>query len=705
MGKDTATADAAAERTSKLPDELQGAHENRFDAVKWKLLLVAGLGAAGLGLQENQHPIRLLLALIPFVCIYVDLICTTLNVRIIVIGKYYGSLCGDQYECFADRNRAVFQMEDWALNGSTKLICGLITSIGLVLFLRFLSEPDNVELLWSWPFWPAVLFLAAGLYQTGGMLAAGKKPGDYQVLLTTGSIVIIEGALLSQLPVSNLWQWPFWEPVLLILAGTTGFMAANYTLAASKKLLEKLTFPPAEPAERSPQLVALLQPAYVPAQLTAVRELLTQKGVFIFQCLPNGLFPAAAGLGEGAASGYQNVWVRDNIYVAFAHYICGDPTTAERTLVALMVHFQKNRSRFQDIIANPARAQDPMNRPHIRFAGENLADIKAPWPHAQNDALGYFLWCYCKMAQAGDLPCGIMELECLAEFPLYFHAIQYWRDEDSGHWEEQRKVSASSIGAVVAGLREFERLLEEKQLWPQPPLAGHHLTPATLRKLQKHGVEILAEILPCEALIPAGLFRRYDSALLFLIYPLHVVEWPHARVILEDVQTHLQGEYGIRRYLGDSYWHPDYRAKMKTEKRAADYSSNRAERDAGSHIRGEAQWCIFDPIISVIYGERYLALKQTGAKAEADEMLRLQTVYFNRALGQLTGKSKSCEDFLCPEAYCLENGNYVPNDQTPLLWTQANLWLALHQMQISTAATSTNPVSGIAAKRTVSTDP
>jgi phosphorylase kinase alpha/beta subunit len=157
-------------------------------------------------------------------------------------------------------------------------------------------------------------------------------------------------------------------------------------------------------------------------------------------------------------------------------------------------------------------------------------------------------------------------------------------------------------------------------------------------------------------------------------------------VILEDVQTHLQGEYGIRRYLGDSYWHPDYRAKMQSEKRAADYSSNRAERDAGGRLGGEAQWCIFDPIISVIYGERYLELRQTGAGAEADEMLRLQTVYFNRALNQLTGKSKSCAEFLCPEAYCLENGHYVPNDQTPLLWTQANLWLALHQMQKSLAA-------------------
>jgi len=690
MGDDSSTAGAAAERTSKLPDELQGAHENRYDALKWKLILVAALGAAGLGLQENQHPIRLLLALIPFVCIYVDLICTTLNVRIIVIGTYYANLRGDRYERFAQHNRAVFQMEDWALNGSTKLICWLITSIGLILLLRFLSDPANVQLLWNWLFWLAVLVLAMGLFLVGTLLADGEKPDRDAAVFFFGVLLVGEAVLLHWLPGTIIWQWPFWEPVLLTLAGTTGYMAANYTLATSQRLITELSFPPDELGRQNPQLAALVQPSYTPAQLAAVRGLLTQKGVFIFQSLPNGLFPAAAGLDQKAASGYQNVWVRDNIYVARAHYLCGDPVTAKRTLAALMEHFQRSRSRFQAIIANPALARDPMNRPHIRFAGENLAEIKAPWHHAQNDALGYFLWCYCKMAQAGDLPCEAPELECLAEFPRYFQAIEYWRDEDSGHWEEDRKVSASSIGAVVAGLREFECLLESllKKHPPgsKPPLTGHPVTPATLQHLQKHGRDALAEILPCETLAPAGLFRRYDSALLFLIYPLRVVKWPYARVILEDVETHLQGEYGIRRYLGDSYWHPDYRAKMQSEKRAANYGSNRTERDAGARIRGEAQWCIFDPIISVIYGERYLELRQTDEKAEAAEMLRLQTVYFNRALNQLTGKSRAYGEFLCPEAYCLENGNYVPNDQTPLLWTQANLWLALHQMQISLAA-------------------
>ena len=75
--------------------------------------------------------------------------------------------------------------------------------------------------------------------------------------------------------------------------------------------------------------------------------------------------------------------------------------------------------------------------------------------------------------------------------------------------------------------------------------------------------------------------------------------------------------------------------------------------------------------------------KQEGAAKEAKELLRLQTTHFNRALGQLTKRSPGIPEFRAPEAYYLQKGHYVPNDHTPLLWSQANLWLAVHQMKRS----------------------
>ncbi|RLS37264.1 MAG: phosphorylase kinase, partial [Planctomycetota bacterium] len=33
--------------------------------------------------------------------------------------------------------------------------------------------------------------------------------------------------------------------------------------------------------------------------------------------------------------------------------------------------------------------------------------------------------------------------------------------------------------------------------------------------------------------------------------------------------------------------------------------------------------------------------------------------------------------YRCPESYFCEKGQWIPNDITPLLWTQGNLWQAL----------------------------
>jgi hypothetical protein len=73
----------------RLADEILQAQRARSDLFKWKLLLVAALGAVGLGLgRPNLSPAPLILCLIPLVCVYVDLICSHLWIQIHVIGEY-----------------------------------------------------------------------------------------------------------------------------------------------------------------------------------------------------------------------------------------------------------------------------------------------------------------------------------------------------------------------------------------------------------------------------------------------------------------------------------------------------------------------------------------------------------------------------------------------------------------------------------------
>ncbi|MBE7500387.1 MAG: phosphorylase kinase [Verrucomicrobiales bacterium] len=356
-------------------------------------------------------------------------------------------------------------------------------------------------------------------------------------------------------------------------------------------------------------------------------------------------------------------------------YATGDVTTAVRAAKALLDFFRTQRSRFQAITEGRADPANPMHRPHIRFDGERLAEVNQRWSHAQNDALGYFLWWYCRLARVEPSLRHPEAWECLRWFPAYLDAIRFWEDPDSGHWEEVRKVSASSIGAVVAGLRQMRLLVQEHAAAKEDRIR--------LDRLIEHGVAALQRILPCEAREPQALYRRYDAALLFLLYPLEVEELldRHAATIVTDVTTRLQGEHGIRRYLGDSYWFADYKTKLPAHLRTADLSASTAPRDAYLRPGEEAQWCLFDPILSVIHGRRAMRQLRCQEVEHAEESRGLQVHYLNRALGQLTSGGEHGTELRCPEAYYLCEGRYVPNDHTPLLWTQANLWLALHEMR------------------------
>jgi phosphorylase kinase alpha/beta subunit len=108
---------------------------------------------------------------------------------------------------------------------------------------------------------------------------------------------------------------------------------------------------------------------------------------------------------------------------------------------------------------------------------------------------------------------------------------------------------------------------------------------------------------------------------------------------------------------------------------SSDFSERLDYRDAFLQPNCEAQWCIFDPVLSVIYGHRYLADPSDTAS------LHKQVHYFNRSLSQVTAEGQ------CPELYFLKEGRYVPNAHTPLAWAQANQALALHLMEKSLGAT------------------
>lgn len=254
-------------------------------------------------------------------------------------------------------------------------------------------------------------------------------------------------------------------------------------------------------------------------------------------------------------------------------------------------------------------------------------------------------------------------------FPEYFEAIEYWQDKDSGAWEEGRKTNNSSVGAVLAGLEEllkFAQAAKEKKATGVEKFSIEETT--KLEKLVEKGRARLQATLPFEA--PPE--RMVDSALLFLIHPLNVVRsGPMQDAILNLVQARLKGEIGIKRYANDSYFCQDFDEWFAPGQMSTDFSDRLEFRDAFLQPNCEAQWCIFDPVLSIIYGERYLL--NPGDQAS----YRKQIHYFNRSLGQITAAGH------CPELYFLKQGRYVANAHTPLAWTQANQALALHVLERS----------------------
>lgn len=133
-------------------NEIVEAEKGRTDLLKWKLILVATLGAIGLGISNPSSTskpmlsLHLALCLIPLVCVYVDLLCKHLQMRILVISEFFqhseyrkntdeGS-CFYLYEGFCEQVRSVFNLEDWAQQLSTQFLSVLVIVAALILQLQ-----------------------------------------------------------------------------------------------------------------------------------------------------------------------------------------------------------------------------------------------------------------------------------------------------------------------------------------------------------------------------------------------------------------------------------------------------------------------------------------------------------------------------------------------------------------------------------------
>lgn len=149
---------------ASLREEIIESQKARMDFLKYKLIAIASLGAIGLGFNGNSTGWKIepdyLLCIIPFVCIYADLLCYHNNIRILVIAnffcysndpyeKYVGGLCSNSH----GGGRYLFNLEDFALYWSSMAMSIFLFAYSLVPFLHA-SNPSIIK---------GIVFLLAGI--------------------------------------------------------------------------------------------------------------------------------------------------------------------------------------------------------------------------------------------------------------------------------------------------------------------------------------------------------------------------------------------------------------------------------------------------------------------------------------------------------------------------------------------------------------
>ena len=174
---------------------------------------------------------------------------------------------------------------------------------------------------------------------------------------------------------------------------------------------------------------------------------------------------------------YNQIWVRDSLW-GYKKLI-NDNTKeskaiAKNVLLSLLDYFCTSNqiARAKAAIANPnlvlLSKDGNMNAIHIRFDASTLDDVQVDgqpeqWAHKQNDALGFLLLevisaienkviSFDDLNQANsEIPNASKRIDTLIYLVTYLNALKFYQMADSGSWEENEAIRASSIGLVTNG--------------------------------------------------------------------------------------------------------------------------------------------------------------------------------------------------------------------------------------------------------------
>lgn len=244
---------------------------------------------------------------------------------------------------------------------------------------------------------------------------------------------------------------------------------------------------------------------------------------------PRGLFRASS---HNVATGYDKAWLRDNVYEALAFEYAGDWKVVKKTYHALLDIFDKHIDKINWAVTN--KPFETWQYIHARYNPETLEEFWESWGNKQHDAVGAVLFKLADFEAKGhSMLRNKKDHKTVQTLIYYITNVEYWHDADSGMWEENEEIHASSVGAVVAGLKKWKEV------------GGMDVDQDAIDR----GEAALRNLLPRESES-----KFTDLALLSLIYPYHIVSRDMAREIIENLEYHLAKDKGVLRYKFDRYY-------------------------------------------------------------------------------------------------------------------------------------------------------
>lgn len=298
----------------------------------------------------------------------------------------------------------------------------------------------------------------------------------------------------------------------------------------------------------------------------------------------SGLFMASA---PDVKTGYNKAWLRDNYFMTLGFQVCEDWEPVRAAARGLLEILCKHQSKIKWAVEHEPK--EAWQFIHARYNPVTLEEYHEPWGNKQNDAVGEVLHL---LAACECSPISVVENDNEREMVQllvdYLANTKYWESPDSGIWEEDQELHASSIGACISGLRAAQAL-------PYTNVSD---------ELVQHGVDALAQLLPRES------EKKFsDLALLSLQYPFGVLDIDTCATVVHNIEYYNLRDKGVIRYRGDRY-----------------YNNN------PDGVSEEAEWTMGLPWLAIIYAElgkfdqaeHYLAL----TLAAEDKHGKLPELYY-----------------------------------------------------------------------------